>query len=35
MWQTWYNLLFAHWPIAPEAMRRALPPQLQPDTFDG
>jgi uncharacterized protein YqjF (DUF2071 family) len=35
MWQTWYNLLFAHWPIAPEAMQRALPPELEPHLFEG
>jgi uncharacterized protein YqjF (DUF2071 family) len=35
MWQTWYNLLFAHWPIEPEALRCALPPQLEPETFEG
>jgi uncharacterized protein YqjF (DUF2071 family) len=35
MRQTWYNLLFAHWPIAPEAMRALIPPQLHLDTFDG
>ena len=35
MRQTWYNLLFAHWPIAPEAMRGLIPPQLHLDTFEG
>ncbi len=35
MTQTWYNLLFAHWPIAPEAIRALLPPQLELDTFNG
>jgi hypothetical protein len=35
MTQTWYNLLFAHWPIPAEAMRAVLPPQLELDTFDG
>lgn len=35
MRQTWYNLLFAHWPIEPEVMRALIPPQLQLDTFDG
>jgi len=35
MTQTWYNLLFAHWPIPAEAMRALVPPQLELDTFDG
>ena len=35
MTQTWYNLLFAHWPIAAETMRALLPPQLELDTFEG
>src|SRR5215204_1340935 len=34
MRQTWYDLLFAHWPISPEVMRRFVPPQLQLDTFN-
>src|ERR1700740_2296394 len=33
--QTWHDLLFAHWPIAPEAMRPLIPPQLALDTFNG
>jgi uncharacterized protein YqjF (DUF2071 family) len=35
MTQTWYNLLFAHWPIPSETMRKLVPPQLELDTFDG
>jgi uncharacterized protein YqjF (DUF2071 family) len=35
MRQTWYNLLFAHWPIEPAVMRAHIPPQLEVDTFDG
>jgi uncharacterized protein len=35
MAQTWYDLLFAHWPMAPEAVRAHIPPQLELDTFDG
>jgi uncharacterized protein YqjF (DUF2071 family) len=35
MAQTWYDLLFAHWPVAAETMRAQLPPQLELDTFDG
>jgi len=35
MRQTWDNLLFAHWPVPAGAMRRVLPPQLEPDLFEG
>lgn len=35
MWQVWSDLLFAHWPIPPTAMRAALPPGLTPDTWEG
>src|SRR5438128_1258865 len=35
MRQTWYDLLFAHWPIAADVMRAHIPPQLELDTFDG
>ncbi len=35
MGQTWYELLFAHWPIAPEIMRRLVPANLELDTFEG
>jgi uncharacterized protein len=35
MRQTWYDLLFAHWPIPPEVMRPLVPPQMQLDTYDG
>lgn len=34
MAQTWHNLLFAHWPLPPDALRRLIPPGLQLDTFD-
>lgn len=33
--QQWYDLLFAHWPIAPEVLRPLIPPELVIDTFDG
>jgi uncharacterized protein YqjF (DUF2071 family) len=33
--QTWHDLLFAHWPVPVEALRRLLPDQVQVDTFDG
>jgi uncharacterized protein YqjF (DUF2071 family) len=34
MQQTWLNLLFAHYPIAPEQLRPLVPPQLTLDTYD-
>ena len=33
--QTWVNLLFAHWPVPAEALRRVMPPQLPPEVRDG
>jgi uncharacterized protein YqjF (DUF2071 family) len=33
--QRWDNLLFAHWPVEPEAVRRLLPSGIEPDTRDG
>ena len=35
MAQTWHDLLFAHWPIAADALRPLVPVQLMLDTFDG
>jgi hypothetical protein len=35
MAQRWHDLLFAHWPIAPEALCGTLPGALEPDTFLG
>ena len=35
MTQTWYNLLFAHWPIPIEELRRRIPSSLEIDTFEG
>jgi uncharacterized protein YqjF (DUF2071 family) len=35
MQQRWHDLLFAHWPIAADVLRTALPPALELDTFDG
>jgi uncharacterized protein YqjF (DUF2071 family) len=35
MAQTWRDLLFAHWPLPPEAVAHVLPPSLPLDTFDG
>jgi uncharacterized protein len=35
MGQTWVNLLFAHWRLAPDALEPVVPPQLRLDTRDG
>jgi hypothetical protein len=35
MQQTWHDLLFAHWPVPVEMMRRAVPRALELDTFEG
>jgi uncharacterized protein YqjF (DUF2071 family) len=35
MAQTWHDLLFAHWPLAPDILRPLVPPELPLDTFDG
>jgi uncharacterized protein len=31
----WVDLLFAHWPMEPAALRPLIPPGLDVDTFDG
>ncbi len=35
MAQTWCDLLFAHWPVPEQALRRLVPEPLAIDTFDG
>ena len=35
MAQVWHDLLFVHWPIAPEIMRPLVPQALEIDTFQG
>lgn len=35
MHQTWNDLLFAHWPVAPATLRPLVPSALALDTFDG
>ena len=35
MKQTWNDLLFAHWPMAPDTLRPLVPPELPLDTFEG
>jgi uncharacterized protein len=34
MTQSWHDLLFAHWPVSPDALRPMVPPQLPLDLFD-
>ena len=33
--QTWRDLLFAHWPVAPAVLRPLIPTQLELETFGG
>lgn len=35
MAQSWHDLLFAHWPVPAELLRRELPSDLTLDTFEG
>lgn len=35
MYQSWDDLLFMHWQMPADALRRLLPPRLEVDTFDG
>jgi len=35
MSQTWNDLLFAHWPVAADALRALLPARFELDLFDG
>ncbi len=35
MFQPWYDVLFAHWPLPAEALRPRLPAGLELDTYDG
>lgn len=34
MTQSWHDLLFAHWPVAVDGLRRMIPPGLELDLFD-
>lgn len=34
-WQTWRDLVFVHWAVDPAVVAALLPPELEPDTFDG
>lgn len=35
MAQRWHDLLFAHWPVAPDLLRSLVPAALDLDTFEG
>jgi uncharacterized protein YqjF (DUF2071 family) len=35
MFQRWHDLMFAHWPVPADDLRRHLPPGLELDLFDG
>ncbi|MEM6313615.1 MAG: DUF2071 domain-containing protein [Planctomycetota bacterium] len=35
MFMRWEDLLFAHWPVKPDALRPLIPSGLELDTFDG
>ena len=35
MAQSWHDLLFAHWPVAADALRGLIPGQLAVATFEG
>jgi uncharacterized protein YqjF (DUF2071 family) len=35
MGQTWEHLLFAHWRLDPDVLRRVVPPEIPLDTLDG
>jgi uncharacterized protein len=35
MTQTWHDLLFAHWPVDPRALREKVPSEFELDLFDG
>ncbi len=35
MTQIWHELLFAHWPLAPDVLRPLVPDALPLDTFEG
>ncbi|MGH9159780.1 MAG: YqjF family protein [Vicinamibacteraceae bacterium] len=35
MRQTWHDLLFAHWAVAPPVLAALIPPPLELDLFDG
>ncbi len=35
MRQKWRDLLFLHWAVDPDSLRRLIPPRLDLDLFDG
>src|SRR5919109_105682 len=34
MTQSWHDLLFAHWPVGADGLRKCVPPGLELDLFD-
>lgn len=34
-WQSWRDLVFAHWQVDPALLSSLLPPELEPDLFEG
>src|SRR5688572_29373529 len=35
MFMRWHDLVFLHWPVAPEVLRPLIPYDVDLDTFDG
>ncbi len=35
MKQSWRDLTFLHWAVAPEEVAHRMPPGVRPDTLDG
>ena len=34
-WQTWADLVFVHWSVDPDILASLLPPELEPDLYEG
>lgn len=34
-WQNWCDILFIHWEVDPDAIAEVLPPELEPDLYQG
>ena len=34
-WQTWADLVFVHWSVDPDFLASLLPPELEPDLYQG
>lgn len=35
LWQTWSDIVFVHWTMDPAAISALLPPELEPELFEG